>query len=72
MLQLILDEKECTDCGRCEVFLPDVLERLESNPISINLKNPNVNKTAINGALKSCQIGALSLIDSDGNSLSRI
>ena len=60
MLELTISE-DCSDCGKCEVFLPGILESTESGPLNINEKNPNVNWGGIKSAIASCPIGAMEL-----------
>lgn len=60
MLKLTISE-DCSDCGKCEVFLPGIIERTESGPLNINEKNPNVNWGGIKSAIASCPIGAIEL-----------
>ena len=60
MLELTISE-DCTECEKCEAFLPNILERAEDGPIPINEKNPNVNWGGIKSAIASCPIGAMEL-----------
>jgi hypothetical protein len=52
---------DCSDCGKCEVFLPGIIERVESGPMNINEKHPDINWGGIRSAIAACPIGAMEL-----------
>ncbi len=60
MSQLTISD-DCSKCGKCEVFLPGVVERVESGPLNVNEKNKNANLSGIRSAIASCPIGAMEL-----------
>lgn len=60
MEKLVIDQELCVDCGNCEAWLPGLSK--QQGAVLISESNPNVDKGAIERAIASCPLDALSLV----------
>ena len=60
MEKLVIDQELCVDCGNCEAWLPGLSK--QQGTVIISEHNPNVNRCAIERAIASCPLDALSLV----------
>lgn len=60
---LVIDQKRCVRCGNCEAWLPKIMARISMGYFPLNQNNPQVDLEAINKAVESCPLDALTLED---------
>lgn len=60
MIRLSIN-KNCVNCGNCEVWLPGLYNHIERGYLMISENNPIVNGVALDLAINGCPMDALSL-----------
>ena len=61
MLKLVIDESLCVQCGNCEAWLPELLDKTHRGVLLINEGNPAVDAAAVQKAVDCCPLDAITL-----------
>lgn len=61
MLKLIINETLCVQCGNCEAWLPELLDKTHRGVLLINEGNPAVDMAVVRKAVACCPLDAITL-----------
>jgi ferredoxin len=59
-MKVVIDQEKCLRCGMCTGIVTDVFEFDDEGNINVNEENVEANNDAVEDAINSCPVGAIS------------